>query len=95
MTNKPEFWRAFQALAKMRKQMAQDFYNKFVAYQAYTFMFKNEDVIVRSVLAKFSSDDAKKIYEDTEYGMNTVAKLALWVQAYYGEKTSENYQAII
>jgi hypothetical protein len=41
MTNKPDFYKTFLALNKVRQQFVEEFFLKSVAYQAYHYIFKN------------------------------------------------------
>ncbi len=49
---------------KVRNQFVGEFFLKTVAYQSYNYMFKNKDVVTKSVLGFLPIDQANMIYSD-------------------------------
>lgn len=48
---------------------------RFYAYNAYYYMFDDAALVNTGVLAAFDAAKQTQIYEDPNYGMNTVTKL--------------------
>lgn len=82
MTNKPDFFQTFQALTTIRQQFVEEFFLKAVAYQAYHYMFKNQDTVINSVLGFIDKETATAIYNDEFLGMNAPSKLFYWLSAF-------------
>lgn len=56
--------------------------NYIYAINMYEAAFSNQDMVYRSVLR--GMDNAQKIYEDKDYGMNSMVKVVKWVEALRG-----------
>jgi hypothetical protein len=89
MNNKPEFYKVYQALSKVRQQFVTQLQYKLYAYHGYHYIFKNEDVIIKSFLNSIDATNAKAIYEDPTLGMDSVTKLYYWFMA-SSSRTSED-----
>ena len=72
-----------------------DMIYRFYAYNAYYYMFNDQDLVNTAVLAAFDSDKQTLIYHDPNYGMDSVTKLTTWFVAGQEGKTSETYVAIM
>lgn len=94
MTNKPDFYQTFQALLTIRQQFVEEFFLKNVAYQAYHYFFKNEQVVEASVLGFLDPKIAQQIYNDEFFGMNAPSKLFYWFSALQGKQGSRLYNFI-
>ena len=94
MTNKPDFYKAFEALTRVRQQFVDEFFLRGVAYQAYYYIFQNKDTIVNSILFPFDKATAGAIYSDEILGLDSPSKLFFWLQALQGQKGSYMYTFI-
>ena len=84
--NRPEFFKAWQALALVSSTMKQsEMLSLLYAYNAYYYIFDNYSDVKSVVLADFDSDQQLHIYRNSDLGMNTVEKLVVWVTAADGE----------
>lgn len=79
----------------MRNQFVGEFFLKTVAYQCYNYMFKNKDVVTKSVLGFLPIDEANSIYSDQFLGMDNPSKLFYWLQALQEKKGSYIYNLIM
>jgi hypothetical protein len=95
MINKPSFWLAFKALAQIRAQIVNQLFERLCAFNAYYFLFYEKELVMNSVLYGLSAPDAEKVYSDEFYGMDSVPKLYIWVQANLMESGSDPYNQII
>ena len=95
MVNKPTFWKTFQALAKIRQEFVDEFYYKLVAYHAYHFFFKNEQLVKNTVLYGIDPALQDAIYSDQVLGMDSVSKLHYWFKAYGTAPGSWSYDIIM
>jgi len=79
VTEKPDFYKAFQALSKIRQQYVDQLQFKLYAYHAYNYFFNSENIAVNMFLKHiFDEATAKKIYSDPVLGMDSVTKLFYW-----------------
>ena len=62
MLNKPEFSKAFQALAQIRSLFIDEFYYKIFAYMAYYYLFKNKGQVMNTIFSGFDKTKAEAIY---------------------------------
>ncbi len=82
VTEKPDFYKAFQALSKIRQQFVDETQFKLIAYHAYNYFFNNQNTAINMFLAHlFDKDTATKIYSNPVLGMDSVTKLFYWFQA--------------
>lgn len=94
MTNKPDYFQTFEALTHIRQQFVDEFFFKTVAYQAYHYIFKNQNTVVNSVLRFMDPANATVIYTDEYFGMDAPSKLYYWVAAMQGKKGSQMYNLL-
>lgn len=51
------------------------------AANAYSYLFKDQDLVMKSVLGHLDKDAAAKLFKDEYYGMDTPTKLYYWAAA--------------
>lgn len=69
MTNKPDFWLAFKALAQIRNQMVNELMGRYFAFQAYYYALNDKATVMDSVL--LGIEDAEAIYSDVNFGFDS------------------------
>lgn len=64
------------------ESLSTNFLLKFYSTYLHKFFFSNKDLVLNTVFLPigFSSDQGLKIYEDTQYGWNSIDKFSKWVQ---------------
>ena len=67
---------------------------RFYAYNAYYYMFNDQDLVNEGVLAGVNSTMQATIYSDPVYGMDSVTKLANWFIAAEEGSNSTTYADI-
>lgn len=72
----------------------EEFFLKAVAYQAYHYLFKNKDAVIRSILGFLDKETAAIIYNDEFLGMNAPSQIFYWLAALEGQKGSRMYEFI-
>ena len=96
MTHKPRYWLAWQALTQVSNLMfTNNMIYRFYAYNAYYYMFNDQTLVNQGVLAAFPAASQTLIYQDPNYGMDSVTKLANWFIASQEGPTSPTYLAIM
>ena len=96
MTHKPRYWLAWQALTQVSNLMfTNNMIYRFYAYNAYYYMFNDQTLVNQGVLAAFPAASQTLIYQDPNYGMDSVTKLANWFIASQEGPTSSAYLAIM
>lgn len=91
---KPDFYKIFEAMLKVRNQFVDEFFLRVVAYNAYHYMFKIKITVMESVLGFLDPASAEAMYQDQFLGMNSPSKLLHWFQALTGGKGSYMYNLI-
>lgn len=81
---KPDFYKIFEAMLKVRSQFVEEFFLRVVSYNAYHYIFKNKLTVIESVLGFIDPADAEDIYQDQFLGMDSPSKLLYWFQALQG-----------
>lgn len=76
MTNKPDFWLAFKALTQIRDKLVSQLQSRLYAFNAYYYAFSNKATVMSSVLNGIASSE--DIYNDPQFGMDTITKLYFW-----------------
>lgn len=62
MSQRRDFFKAFEAMLKIRNQFVNEFFQRIAAYQAYHYIFKNKQMVLQSVLGVFDPATAESIY---------------------------------
>lgn len=62
MSQRRDFFKAFEAMLKIRNQFVNEFFQRIAAYQAYHYIFKNKQMVLQSVLGVFDAATAESIY---------------------------------
>ena len=97
MTNKPNYWLAWQAFSQVSSLMYSDLklVSRQYANNALQFLFSNQALVIQGVLASFNSTEQTIIYTDTKFGMNTIDGLLWWVLAAQNGNSSLEYQSLV
>ena len=57
---------------------------RYYAYNAYNYIFNDYAMVQAGVIPMLSAADQDLVYNDSQYGMNSIQKLMYWVGAWYG-----------
>jgi len=58
-----------------------DMLSRYYSYNAYEYLFNDEDLVKQGVLGNFSPSDADIIYQDDLVGMKDTGVLKEWIDA--------------
>lgn len=82
MSTKPRYFVAWQAMVQAYELMIQsDFINRLYAYNGLEYFFNDYDSVRQFVLPGFTDEAAQTIYDDPNYGMNSITGLTKWMTA--------------
>ena len=93
MTNKPDFWLAFKALAQIRNKFVNELMGRFLAFQAYYYGLNDKETVMKSIL--FGIPNADKIYSDENFGLDSIRKLYYWMKALLDKQGSDSYKLLM
>jgi hypothetical protein len=93
MTNKPDFWLAYKALAQIRNTMVHELMGRFFAFQAYYYGFNDKNIVMNSVLVGIPN--AEQIYSDENFGFDSFTKLYYWMKALLDGQGSASYNQLM
>jgi len=96
MTNKPQYWEAWQALTQIANMMyGANIVNSYYTVNAFYFTFQDFNLVKSAVIPSLSSADQLLVYNDSVYGMSDSSTLTTWVLANLNGSDSIEYKALI
>jgi len=82
MTNKPQYFKAWQAMAQAYEVIINsDYVERLYAYNALSYFFNDYADVQAYVLPTLTPADQNTVYTDPNYGMNSVTGLSKWCKA--------------
>ena len=99
MVNKPQFFKAWQAIVQAYELMLNsEFTYRLEAMNAYYYFFDDYALVQNFVLPTLLPDDQTTVYNDKDFGMNSIEGLSKWAQAaenWIDPSATDAYKAIV
>eukprot|EP00347_Sterkiella_histriomuscorum_P017232 403350176 len=81
MTTRPDYFKTFQALSKIRQEITSFTLPRLQAYHSFYYAFNNKDLVVKSYLRELTAEKAEAVYSDSMFGLDHYSKLFYWFLA--------------